>query len=31
VIEGEVTPQEAVGQFVAGKLKPASGFCRCHA
>ena len=30
VIDGEVTPEEAVQQFVAGNLKAASGFCRCH-
>ena len=30
VIEGEVTPLDAVQQFVAGNLKPASGFCNCH-
>ena len=30
VIDGEVTPLEAVQQFVGGNLKPASGFCRCH-
>ncbi len=30
VIDGKVTPPEAVQQFVAGKLKPASGFCQCH-
>lgn len=30
VIDGEVTPTEAVQRFVAGKLKPASGFCKCH-
>lgn len=30
VIDGEVTPKEAVQQFVAGNLKTASGFCKCH-
>ena len=30
VIDGVVSPIEAVQQFVAGSLKPASGFCRCH-
>jgi hypothetical protein len=30
VIDGEVTPLEAVEQFVAGNLKPASSFCKCH-
>jgi predicted Fe-Mo cluster-binding NifX family protein len=30
VIDGEVTPEEAVQKFAAGNLKPASGFCRCH-
>ena len=30
VIDGEMSPREAVLQFVAGSLKPAAGFCRCH-
>ncbi|MCU0961703.1 MAG: NifB/NifX family molybdenum-iron cluster-binding protein [Pirellulaceae bacterium] len=30
VIDGVVSPQEAVQQFVNGRLKPASGFCGCH-
>jgi predicted Fe-Mo cluster-binding NifX family protein len=30
VIDGEMTPKEAVQQFVAGNLRTASGFCRCR-
>jgi predicted Fe-Mo cluster-binding NifX family protein len=30
VIDGQVTPREAVELLIAGNLKPASGFCRCH-
>jgi predicted Fe-Mo cluster-binding NifX family protein len=30
VIDGEVSPMEAVQQFVAGSLKPAAGFCQSH-
>jgi hypothetical protein len=30
VIDCDATPKEAVQQLVAGALKPASGFCRCH-
>lgn len=30
VIDGEVTPREAVQQFVAGRLKRASGFGKCQ-
>ena len=30
VIEGDLSPREAVEQYIAGKLKPAPGFCRCQ-
>jgi nitrogen fixation protein NifB len=30
VIEGELSPREAVEQYMAGTLKPAPGFCRCQ-
>jgi hypothetical protein len=30
VIDGEVTHMEAFQRFVAGNLKPASGYCQCH-
>ncbi|TWU44317.1 Dinitrogenase iron-molybdenum cofactor [Novipirellula aureliae] len=30
VIDGQITPREAVEQYVTGHLKPASDFCRCH-
>jgi predicted Fe-Mo cluster-binding NifX family protein len=30
VIKGEVSPREAVEQYMNGTLQPASGFCRCQ-
>lgn len=30
VIKGEVSPHEAVQQYLSGTLQPASGFCRCQ-
>jgi len=30
VVEPGTTSEQAVRDFVAGRLKPASGFCRCH-
>ncbi len=30
VIDGQVSPSEAVEQFLIGVLKPAPSFCRCH-
>ncbi len=30
VIKGEVSPREAVEQYLSGTLQPASGFCRCQ-
>ena len=30
VIDGQVSPTEAVEQFLVGNLKPAPSFCRCH-
>jgi predicted Fe-Mo cluster-binding NifX family protein len=30
VIKGEVSPRQAVQQYLSGTLQPASGFCRCQ-
>ncbi|TWU42611.1 NifB/NifX family molybdenum-iron cluster-binding protein [Novipirellula artificiosorum] len=30
VVDGEMTPRQAVLQYLAGQLKSASDFCRCH-
>jgi predicted Fe-Mo cluster-binding NifX family protein len=30
VIQGEVTPEQAVNDYLAGKLALAGDFCRCH-
>ena len=30
VIQGELSPEEAVQHYIDGKLTPAHGFCRCH-
>lgn len=30
VIQGDVSPREAVQQYLSGTLQPASGFCRCQ-
>ena len=30
VIQGELSPREAVQHYIDGKLTPAHGFCRCH-
>jgi hypothetical protein len=29
-IDATLAPEQAVLDFVEGKLKPGSGFCRCH-
>lgn len=30
VFQGDVSPREAVQQYLCGTLQPASGFCRCQ-
>jgi len=30
VVEGDVTPEQAVSEYLAGSLGLAAGFCRCH-
>ncbi len=30
VIQGELSPQDAVQHYINGTLNPADGFCRCH-
>lgn len=30
VLQGEMSPDDAVAAFLAGKLGPAGDFCRCH-
>jgi predicted Fe-Mo cluster-binding NifX family protein len=30
VLQGEMTPEQAVQEFLAGRVTSAGGFCRCH-
>ena len=30
VVQGEVTPEQAVREYLTGNLDVAGGFCRCH-
>jgi predicted Fe-Mo cluster-binding NifX family protein len=30
IVDASLTPDQAVADMVAGKLKPGQGFCRCH-
>ena len=30
MVDASLTPDQAVADMVAGKLKPGQGFCRCH-